>query len=242
MVLNHYIIPTVMYFISCWKPDDQDLKQFTKLCRNFLWGGDPWGKSLPKVKWETVCLPKNQGGLGVHNVNKVADRMAAKWILQSLFIQGEPWAWLLHRETHKYSLQGFPQWKNLLPSTLLFSKYRINPVGSAIPKRIWEAWNKFKPLLVPSTDPKHLAGFHASDSIWWPALELPHIPKDRHRIALKLHNRGLQCWGDLWHPLFKDWRHMDFFLSEFHISFDEMKLLTERMQLWPLEEKWKVDV
>ena len=39
MIINHYIIPLLVYYISCWQPTDAQLKEFVVLCRNFLWGG-----------------------------------------------------------------------------------------------------------------------------------------------------------------------------------------------------------
>ena len=41
MIINHYIIPLLVYYISCWRPTDAQLKEFVALCRNFLWGGGP---------------------------------------------------------------------------------------------------------------------------------------------------------------------------------------------------------
>ena len=50
VVLNHCIISIVLYLLSCWRPQEEDLKQFVTLCRNFLQGEDPWIKRMAIVK------------------------------------------------------------------------------------------------------------------------------------------------------------------------------------------------
>ncbi|XP_074290339.1 uncharacterized protein LOC141617068 [Silene latifolia] len=37
------------------------------ICRNYLWAGHAEYKHSPPVAWETCCLPKEQGGLGIIN-------------------------------------------------------------------------------------------------------------------------------------------------------------------------------
>ncbi|MCO5572277.1 hypothetical protein L7F22_026030 [Adiantum nelumboides] len=70
MIINHCIIPMVIYFLSCWRRPEDDLNFFTALCRNFLWGGDPWTKKMAKVKdlaglhrqdsiwWPALAIPQ----------------------------------------------------------------------------------------------------------------------------------------------------------------------------------------
>ena len=68
MILNHYIIPMVIYYLSCWRPADSELKEFVALCRNFLWGGDPWIKKVVKVKWDYCTIPHQGGDMGLTNI------------------------------------------------------------------------------------------------------------------------------------------------------------------------------
>ena len=84
MILNHYIIPSIIYFLSCWHPTSSQIKEFVALCRNFLWGGDPWTKKIAKVRWQLCTVPVQSGGLGIKNIEELADRMAAKWVLRGL--------------------------------------------------------------------------------------------------------------------------------------------------------------
>ncbi|XP_024010290.1 uncharacterized protein LOC112085316 [Eutrema salsugineum] len=43
------------------------LKKIESMCSRFLWSGDISKKSVAKVSWYNVCLPKEEGGLGLRN-------------------------------------------------------------------------------------------------------------------------------------------------------------------------------
>ncbi|KAF7824230.1 ribonuclease H [Senna tora] len=49
------------------------IEEIEKLEREFLWGSTAEKRTMHQVNWQTVCLPKNMGGLGIrslHNMNK----------------------------------------------------------------------------------------------------------------------------------------------------------------------------
>ncbi|XP_028246703.1 uncharacterized protein LOC114424032 [Glycine soja] len=50
-----------------------------RLQRRFLWGGDHEQSKIAWVKWETVCLPKEAGGLGVKDINSFNLSLLGKW-------------------------------------------------------------------------------------------------------------------------------------------------------------------
>ena len=60
------------------------ITHLNKICRNYLWGG---GKAeyqkAPYVSWDTVCTPKNEGGLGIKNLNMWNKASIAKliWVI-----------------------------------------------------------------------------------------------------------------------------------------------------------------
>ena len=84
MIINHFIVPLIVYYISYWRPTETQLKEFVAMCRNFLWGGDPWIKKAVKVKWDHYTIPQQERGLGITNIQELANRMAAKWIARGL--------------------------------------------------------------------------------------------------------------------------------------------------------------
>ncbi|GAB4841386.1 hypothetical protein Ancab_039697 [Ancistrocladus abbreviatus] len=50
------------------------------LRRRFLWRGSSLQKGLAWVKWETVCQPKSQGGLGVKRMQEFNLALLGKWV------------------------------------------------------------------------------------------------------------------------------------------------------------------
>lgn len=49
-----------------------------KLNRNFLWGDTDQRKKIHLIKWDTVCKPKLQGGLGIKRIAAMNQAMLAK--------------------------------------------------------------------------------------------------------------------------------------------------------------------
>ncbi|KAL0910144.1 hypothetical protein M5K25_021087 [Dendrobium thyrsiflorum] len=65
-LMTHTLIP-----LSC-------LRDFEKLCRNFIWIKFDGGHGLHYVAWDDLCLPKSYGGWVLHSVVSNLDPMRAK--------------------------------------------------------------------------------------------------------------------------------------------------------------------
>ncbi|KAH1242369.1 putative ribonuclease H protein [Glycine max] len=55
-------------------------------------GGDKDYKKIPWVKWETICLPKEEGGLGIKEISKFNEALLGKWIWDLASDQQQLWA------------------------------------------------------------------------------------------------------------------------------------------------------
>ena len=77
MILNHYIIPLIIYFLSCWHPTSSQIKEFVALCMIFLWEGVPWTKKIAKARWHLCMIPVQSGGLGFKTIEELA---VIEWI------------------------------------------------------------------------------------------------------------------------------------------------------------------
>jgi hypothetical protein len=55
------------------------VKEIVRIQRKFLWGGVSDRKRISWVKWETICLPKAEGGLGVRDIRITNISLLAKW-------------------------------------------------------------------------------------------------------------------------------------------------------------------
>lgn len=79
--------------------------QMERLMRNLLWSANPDKLSSNLIRWETVCLPKSDGGLGLRRVKEVnetclmklgwsaasADSLWAKWFRTRYFKRSSIW-------------------------------------------------------------------------------------------------------------------------------------------------------
>lgn len=166
LLINHYIIPSVVYFLSCWRPPEKDLKQLIAICRRFLWAGATDISKLPKVKWETCIRPKEHGGLGIIDISQMADRMAGKWVIKCIQDPSSEVSVLLLRNLHRMKIKSHPKWSNLPMVSLLLSPYRILPFGSQLVHSIWQAWNRLKTHLRITDTLYRDAGIRFQDSIW----------------------------------------------------------------------------
>lgn len=63
--------------------------------RNFLWGSIPEKQKMHLVNWDTVILPKDHGGLGIHETKPQNLTLIAKLNWRLLSKNSSPWAQVL---------------------------------------------------------------------------------------------------------------------------------------------------
>ncbi|MCO5574630.1 hypothetical protein L7F22_028419 [Adiantum nelumboides] len=108
-------------------------------CSELSYGEVTW----TKVSWDTCCLPKNKGGLGIINIKLVASKMSAKWILTSVN-NDDFWALLLRRKTQFFCLKDYRAWSHIPLHHLLMSPVAFKPQGSKLTCDFWNAWQEVK--------------------------------------------------------------------------------------------------
>ena len=54
----------------------------------FFWQGDGEKKKYRLAKWNAVCCPKDQGGLGIHDLNVKNSALLGKWLFKLLTEDG----------------------------------------------------------------------------------------------------------------------------------------------------------
>lgn len=240
LAINHYITPVTLFFLACWRPPDQALKAINQTCSTFLWSGAAMGKKIPKVQWSLCILAKEKGGLGIHDITEMADRLASKWILRGFLAPEQDWAMLIARNRHKFKLQGRAKWSNLPPLTILFSPFKITAMGSHLVQSLWKAWNHLKDKLCPNPRQYRDAGLRFKDSIWWPWIEIPRIEDANLHQALKLHKKGIRCWGDIWNKLNQAWLTQPELSQKYMLNPTDLQLILSRMECWKRDSLWKI--
>ncbi|KAL5170281.1 putative ribonuclease H protein [Glycine soja] len=79
-LINYVLTALPIYTLSFFKLPRRIALKLVSLQRNFLWGGVQGHKKIPWVKWEVVCLSKEEGGLGVKDISKFNTALMGTWI------------------------------------------------------------------------------------------------------------------------------------------------------------------
>uniref|UniRef100_A0A2N9H1D4 Reverse transcriptase domain-containing protein n=1 Tax=Fagus sylvatica TaxID=28930 RepID=A0A2N9H1D4_FAGSY len=99
----------------------------------FLWKGRGEGRGGVRVAWEKVCLPKNQGGLGLKRV-KDWNRASIMKFIWNLFTQaGSLWAaWVQH-----YLLKGKFLWTIKIPQDCTWASQFEAKIATVLKDKQW---------------------------------------------------------------------------------------------------------
>jgi hypothetical protein len=79
VLLNAVLNAIPVFYLSYLKLPVQVWKKIRRIQREFLWGGRTGRKKISWIKWDTVCLPKKKGGLGVRDIRAVNISLLTKW-------------------------------------------------------------------------------------------------------------------------------------------------------------------
>lgn len=119
--LSHY--ESCKLWLAAFRLPSSCLKEIERLCAAFLWSGPDLKTTKAKVSWQDICLPRNEGGLGIRPLKEVNNvhclkliwRIASscsslwvKWIHCYLIRKGSFWSISVNTNL------GSWMWKKLL--------------------------------------------------------------------------------------------------------------------------------
>ena len=84
-----------IFFLSFFRVPRRVVERMEGIQRRFLWGGGPEQNKIAWVKWETVCLPKEKGGLGIKDINSFNLALLGKWKWSLFQNHSDLWARVL---------------------------------------------------------------------------------------------------------------------------------------------------
>jgi hypothetical protein len=78
VIIKSVLSATPVYFLSFFKAPAGIISKLECIFKKFLWGGSEERK-LNWVKWEKVCRPLEEGGLGIKNLRAFNLALLSKW-------------------------------------------------------------------------------------------------------------------------------------------------------------------
>ncbi|XP_058759867.1 uncharacterized protein LOC131633168 [Vicia villosa] len=80
IIINSVLSAILVYFLSFFKAPTGTLCKLESLFKHFLWGGSEDERKINWEKWEKMCRPIEEGGLGIKKLKAFNDALLGKWI------------------------------------------------------------------------------------------------------------------------------------------------------------------
>ena len=110
IVVNHVLLSSLWYIMSCWSFSRSCMGQLQRLIRNYLWSGNDGSHARAKVSWSTIVKPLDQGGLGIVDPLQQSKALMAKLVIRGLLPGSEPWKQLLFYELQRFCPKTGGDW------------------------------------------------------------------------------------------------------------------------------------
>ena len=94
-LINSVLSAMPIYLLSFFKIPKKVVQKAVSIQRNFLWGGGVEAARIAWVNWDTVCLPKSKGGLGIKDLTKFNEALLGKWGWELANNHNQLWARVL---------------------------------------------------------------------------------------------------------------------------------------------------
>ena len=148
-LLKTVIFGTVTFWTSAYILPKGCIRQIESLCSCFLWSGSLEKRSIAKVDWKTVCLPKEEGGLGLRSYLIWNQVLCLKFIW--LLLSNTPSLWVdWHQSTHLtgqsfWTINAAPTdswaWRKLLDLRPLALRFCKSQLGNGKNTSFWhDVW------------------------------------------------------------------------------------------------------
>jgi hypothetical protein len=79
-LLNSCLSNVPLYMLSIYPARKSIIRKLDLYRKRLLWQGGSQARKIHLVNWNSVCTPKNQGGLGVLNLEYMNDALLTKWL------------------------------------------------------------------------------------------------------------------------------------------------------------------
>ncbi|WVZ94165.1 hypothetical protein U9M48_040091, partial [Paspalum notatum var. saurae] len=110
VLINSVLSSLAMFMMSFFEVPKGTLKKLDLYRSTFFWQVDNHKKKYRLSKWDILCLPKDQRGLGILNLEIQNKCLLSKWLFKLLNEDGM-WQQLLRKKYIKDKTIGDVQWK-----------------------------------------------------------------------------------------------------------------------------------
>lgn len=145
------------FWMSAYRLPNKCIQEINSIYAAFLWSGPVLSTQKAKIAWSDVCKPKDEGGLGLRNLNE-ANRVSClkliwrllsartsiwvQWIRKYLIRKGSSWS------VKENSYLGSWMWKKLLKLRLLAQQLTKVEINSGSNTSFWlEEWSPLGKLI-----------------------------------------------------------------------------------------------
>ena len=128
ILINSVLTSMPMFILSFFKVLDGVRKRLDFYRSRFFWQGDDLKRKYRLAKWDIICRPKDQGGLGIENLEVKNRCLLSKWLWKLSIDTDATWAQILRSKyLHSKTLSQVtarstdsPFWKGLMRVKLAF--------------------------------------------------------------------------------------------------------------------------
>ena len=117
-----------MFFLSFIEVTVEVRKRLDFYRSRFFWQSDELKRKYRLAKWDIICRPKDQGGLGIENLEVKNRCLLSKWLSKLSIETDATWAQILRSKYHQSKTLSqvtprpteSPFWKGLMRVKLAF--------------------------------------------------------------------------------------------------------------------------
>ncbi|RVW94842.1 putative ribonuclease H protein [Vitis vinifera] len=189
----------LIYFMSMLSMPRKVRLRLERIQREFLWEGGALERKIHLVKWELVCLEKDNGGLGVKSLSILNKALLCKWSWRFAMEREAFWNQVIRENMggargmefkgSKGETHGVGLWKTLRKEWEVVKSRLVFVVGNGKRIKFWkDIWCGDEPLCVS-----------------FPSLFALAVSKDAWVKDVWRCNEGVGSWSPLFSRPFNDW-------------------------------------
>ncbi|KAF3779341.1 putative ribonuclease H protein [Nymphaea thermarum] len=102
LCLIRYVLMSLPYYwMMGFRLPKVVIRKIQQACIKFLWNDEEGARYMHLVKWDRMCMPVEEGGVGIHRLEEVNRAMLASRCCR-LLTSGDPWANLFKEKYLRY--------------------------------------------------------------------------------------------------------------------------------------------